>query len=263
MARELKETLSYIRNISGFKPEIGLIMGTGLHQLASAITVECIIPYNEIPYFPVSTVESHKGQLIFGTIADRNIMAMQGRFHLYEGYTREDISFPVELMQAMGVKTLLISNAAGALNRTFKKGELMLISECVDLQNNIFIDPDNTTHKLSLFDSELGHIISKVAKNKETILHNGSYVAVQGPMLETRAEYRYLINNGIDAVGMSTVPEAIKARELGIRCLAVSVLTDECDPDHLHPVTLQEIIAVAQQADQTLSDLFEGLIREL
>jgi purine-nucleoside phosphorylase len=184
---------------------------------------------------------------------------MQGRFHRYEGYTTEQICFPVELMHALGVKTLLVSNAAGSLNPAFRKGELMVIDRGFSLQDHPFLDDgDNGL----LFDRSLSESFHHIASAQGISIHKGSYVAVTGPMLETRAEYRYLINHGMDAVGMSTVPEATAATQLGMHCLAVSVLTDECDPDNLHPVTLDEIIAVAGKADATLSSLFNQFILE-
>jgi purine-nucleoside phosphorylase len=234
-------------------------MGTGLHRLAQRMEVEQAIDYTDIPHFPVSTVESHTGRLLIGTIAGRDVIAMQGRFHGYEGYSETQISFPVEVMHALGVRTLLISNAAGALNPGFKKGGIMVLNGLISLQQKAFIAQDESDTEW-VFDAELNRQFQALATHHDANCYEGIYVAVQGPMLETRAEYRYLIRSGADAVGMSTAPEARKARVLGMRTLAVSVLTDICDPDTLEPVTLNEIIAVAGQADQTLSALFSDLI---
>ena len=257
MHEHLQQALNVLKEHVMERTSIGLIMGTGLHRLASMIDVQREIPYAAIPHFPLSTVESHPGRLLFGKVGNKNVIAMQGRFHRYEGYTTEQICFPIELMSALGVETLLISNAAVSLNPSFKKGELMVIDRGFSWQDSPFLDEQQGSLH---FDNELAEGLLEIASKQGIIVHRGSYVAVTGPMLETRAEYRYLINHGMDAVGMSTVPEATAAIRRGIRCLAVSVLTDECDPDNLHPVTLEEIIAVAGKADATLSALFNQLI---
>lgn len=258
MHEHLQEALNIVNEHAQEGTSIGLIMGTGLHRLASMIDVQKAIPYSEIPHFPLSTVESHPGRLLFGKVGNKNIIAMQGRFHRYEGYSVKQICFPVELMRALGVDTLLVSNAAGSLNREFRKGELMVIDRGFSLQETPLLDEQ---HNGVSFDNGLAEAFRLIAYNQGITVRRGSYVAVTGPMLETRAEYRYLINHGMDAVGMSTIPEATAAMELGMRCIAVSVLTDECDPDHLQPVTLDEIIAVAGKADATLSALFNQLIQ--
>lgn len=258
MRKQLQQALEVVKGVAPEGSSIGLIMGTGLHRLASMIDVHQAIPYSEIPHFPLSTVESHPGRLLFGKVGTRNIIAMQGRFHRYEGYSVDQICFPVELMKALGVDTLLVSNAAGSLNREFRKGELMLIEQGFSLQDSPFL---HEQHNSISFDNRLADDFFRVASEQGIDARRGSYVAVTGPMLETRAEYRYLINHGMDAVGMSTIPEATAAMQLGMRCLAVSVLTDECDPDNLHQVTLEEIIAVAGKADATLSAIFNQLIQ--
>lgn len=260
MREHLPEALEVLNKHTTKGASIGLIMGTGLHRLATMIDVQQAIPYSEIPHFPLSTVESHPGRLLFGKVGERDIIAMQGRFHRYEGYSTAQICFPVELMHALGVQTLLVSNAAGSLNRAHRKGELMIIDKGFSLQESPFLDEQ---HNGISFDEGLSETFLQIAAAQGTRVQRGSYVAVTGPMLETRAEYRYLINHGLDAVGMSTIPEVTAATRLGIRCLAVSVLTDECDPDNLHPVTLEEIIAVAGKADAALSSLFNQLIQRI
>ncbi|MFM9007908.1 MAG: purine-nucleoside phosphorylase [Bacteroidota bacterium] len=259
MKTALSDSIDFLKPLSAAAPAIGLIMGTGLHRLADAITIRHVVDYADIPHFPVSTVESHTGRLLFGTVEGREVIAMQGRFHGYEGYAEDQIAFPVSVLHGLGVKTLLISNAAGSLNPDFQKGQLMLLRGLISLQDKVFTSDDGSEIE-HLFDDSLGVRLQSLARQEQIPLHEGVYVAVQGPMLETRAEYRYLIRSGCDAVGMSTAPEARRAKALKMSCLAVSVLTDTCDPDNLEPVTLQEIIAVAGKADRTLSDLFTKLI---
>jgi purine-nucleoside phosphorylase len=212
-------------------------------------------------------VESHAGQLLIGRIAGKQVVAMQGRFHFYEGYTMQQVSFPVRVMKLLGVETLLISNAAGALNPVFKKGELMLLNDHINFQGENPLIGKNIDElgprfpdMSAPYDAGLLQMAREIAAAHQLKVHEGVYVAVPGPMLETRAEYRFLRIIGADAVGMSTVPEVITARHMNMRCLAVSVLTDECDPDNLHPVTLEEIIAVAATADEKLSTLFKKIV---
>ena len=228
------------------------------------------IPYERIPNFPVSTVESHKGQLLLGTLSGKEVVAMQGRFHFYEGYSMQQLSFPVRVMKLLGINTLLVSNAAGALNPEYKKGELMLLDDHINLQgDNPLIGKNEDFFGLRFpdmsapYDKDLQNRMLAAASELGIKLHTGVYAAVPGPMLETRAEYRYLRRIGADVVGMSTVPEIICARHMNMRCLAISVITDECDPDHLQPVTLEEIIAVAGTADKKLSELFKALLTGL
>jgi purine-nucleoside phosphorylase len=229
-----------------------------------------IINYNSIPHFPVSTVEFHKGQLIFGEVKGKYVMAMQGRFHYYEGYSMKQITLPVRVMKMMGVEYLLISNAAGNLNRKWKKGELMLIDDHINLQ------PDNPLRGENFellgprfpdmsqpYSPELNEKLLKIAKQKKIRLNKGVYAGVMGPNLETRAEYRFLRTIGADAVGMSTVPEVIVANHAGLTCCAVSVLTDDCDPDHLQPVNLKAILEVAGKAEPNLTELYVELIKQL
>lgn len=267
MLVQAQESAAFLKPYLAETPVAGIILGTGLHRLAKSIQIEKVIPYSEIPHFPLSTVESHAGQLLIGSIAGKQVVAMQGRFHFYEGYTMQQVSFPVRVMKLLGVETLLISNAAGALNPAFKKGELMLLNDHINLQGENPLIGKNIDElgprfpdMSAPYDTGMLKMAREIAANHQLAVHEGVYVAVPGPMLETRAEYRFLRIIGADAVGMSTVPEVISARHMNMRCLAVSVLTDECDPDNLHPVTLEEIIAVAATADEKLSLLFHKLV---
>lgn len=270
MLSEIIETRDFLKKYVSPSPAVGIIMGTGLHQLASSINIRASIDYSKIPHFPLSTVESHRGRLLFGTIQGKEVIAMQGRFHFYEGYSMQQITLPVRVMKQLGVDTLLVSNAAGALNPAYKKGELMLIEDHINLQSSnplIGKNDENLGPRFpdmsAPYDAKLREKIKKIASENSISLQEGVYVSVNGPMLETRAEYRFLRTIGADAVGMSTTPEIIVARHMNMRCAGISVLTDVCDPDHLSPVTLAEIIAVAEEADPKLSLIINQLISSL
>lgn len=269
-AEKINETVLFLRNKGVQQPVAGVVLGTGLGKFVERIQPIVTIPYDEIPYFPVATVESHSGKLIYGTIGKNHVLAMQGRFHFYEGYTMQQITFPVRVMQALGVKHLLLSNAAGGVNLDFKKGDLVLINDHINLQ------PENPLRGLNSseygtrfpdmsnpYDAALSVLIKEQAASQNINIKEGVYTAVMGPNLETRAEYRFLKIIGSDLVGMSTVPEVIVANQLALPCAAVSVVTDECDPDNLHPVDISEIIAVANTADGKLSNLFAAVIEGL
>ena len=251
-------------------PEIGIVLGTGLGQLLNYVEIEQTIPYSEIPGFCTSTVEFHKGNLIFGKIGSKNVLIMQGRFHFYEGYSMEQIVFPVRVMKLLGVKHLLLSNAAGGINADFKKGDLILIDDHINLQTgNPLIGKnfdelgDRFPDMSEPYDSYLNEQLLKNAQELNLNLKKGVYASVNGPNLETRAEYRYLKIIGADLVGMSTVPEVIAANHLKLPCAAISVVTDECDPDNLKPVNISEIIKIAGEADEKLSLLFAETIKQL
>jgi purine-nucleoside phosphorylase len=261
---QAKETLHFLENKGISQPEVGVVLGTGLGKFPTLMEVEVSVDYAEIPHFPVATVESHSGKLLFGTVGGKNVLAMQGRFHFYEGYDMKQLTFPIRVMKLMGVKALFLSNAAGALNLDYKKGDLMLISDHINLlPSNPLIGknidewgprfPDMSKP----YNPGLCQLIKEAAEQFGEKLNSGVYVSVQGPMLETPAEYRFLRKIGADAVGMSTVPEVIVANHMGLPCAAVSVLTDECDPDNLVPVDIADIIAVAGKADEKLSKIFE------
>ena len=271
MLKEIQEASDYIKSRGVDAPEVGVILGTGLGNLfVKEIKKAIQIPYNSIPKFPISTVEFHKGQLIYGEVKGKKVLAMQGRFHYYEGYSMQQITLPVRVMKMLGVKHLLISNAAGNMNLNWKKGELMLIDDHINLQ------PDNPLRGTNYevlgprfpdmsqpYSKLLNRKLKAIAKEKGIELNEGVYVGVMGPNLETRAEYRFLHRIGADAVGMSTVPEVIVANHAGLPCCAISVLTDDCDPDNLKPANIQEIVEVAGKAEAKLTDLYVELIKQL
>jgi len=269
-AAQIIETADFLREKGFEQPRVGIVMGTGLGAMADKIANAITIPYADIPHFPESTVEFHKGNLIFGTIGEVKVIAMQGRFHYYEGFSMQEITFPVRVMQKLGVQELFLSNAAGGINLSYRKGDLVL------LEDHLNFLPDNPLRGLSdpffgqrfvdmsqPYDPGLTGMIEQQAEARRTIIKKGVYAAVMGPNLETRAEYRWLNSSGADMVGMSTVPEVIVANQCGIKCAAVSVITDECDPDNLKPVNIAEIIEVAGKSDRILSNLLAAVIEEL
>lgn len=270
MLNKINETVSFL-NEKGFNnPEIGIVLGTGLGQLINEIEVEHSIDYSEIPHFPEATVEFHSGKLILGTLENKKVVVMQGRFHMYEGYSFEEITYPIRVFKKLGVSTLLLSNAAGAINLDYKKSDLMLIDDHINLQGgspllgkNIDELGPRFVDMAEPYSIKLNNILKDVANQQNIQLHEGVYVSVVGPQLETRAEYRYLGRIGADSVGMSTVPEVIVANHMNLPCAAVSVLTDECDPDNLQKVKIEEIIEAANQAEPKMIALFKGLIQKL
>jgi purine-nucleoside phosphorylase len=262
--------MEYIRRYYQGSVEIGIVLGTGLGRLAESIEKEVQLAYNFIPHFPISTVESHFGRLIFGTLGGKKVVAMQGRFHYYEGYTMYQITYPIRIMKLLGAHTLLLSNAAGAVNLTYKLGDLMIIRDHINLL------PENPLRGINLdqfgprfpdmsqpYDRTLIAKAKSIAQNLGIPVQEGVYAAVQGPNLETAAEYRYLRIIGADVVGMSTVPECIVANHRGMRVFAMSIVTDIGDPDNLKPVSLEEIIRVANQAEPKLTQIFTELVRSL
>ncbi|WP_243473002.1 purine-nucleoside phosphorylase [Winogradskyella sp. MH6] len=270
MIKQITESTEYLQEKGFDNPEVGIILGTGLGQLVNEIDIIAQASYNHIPNFPTATVEFHKGKLIYGTLGGKKVIVMQGRFHVYEGYTFQDVTFPVRIMEKLGIKTLLVSNAAGAVNLDFKKGELMLIDDHINLQGGSplafkgvsklgerFVDMS------APYDAGIISKFESIASEHNITLHKGVYASVVGPQLETRAEYRMLKIMGADAVGMSTVPEIIVANHLNLKAAAVSVLTDECDPDNLKPVDIAEIIAMANKAEPDMITLFKELIKSI
>ncbi|MEN9640378.1 MAG: hypothetical protein RLZZ262_2247 [Bacteroidota bacterium] len=267
---QLQDTVEWLRNHQMGEPEIGIVLGTGLGDLVKHIEIEKEFSYNVIPNFPIATVEFHFGKLIYGNLGGKKVLACQGRFHYYEGHSIDEVVMPVRVMKMLGVKHVLLSNAAGAVNLDFKKGELMLVDDHINLQ------PANPLRGLNLdelgdrfpdmsqpYSSDLNGRIKRLAKERGIKLNEGVYVSVQGPNLETRAEYRMLRILGADAVGMSTVPEVIACNHMKLPCCCISVLTDECDPNNLKPVVIEDIIATAKKAEQVLSELYIALIKEL
>jgi len=270
LLQQINDTAAYLQKFNYHQAKVGIVLGTGLGELVQHIQVEKSIPYHEIPHFPESTVESHKGQLICGRIGAVPVIAMQGRFHYYEGYTMQQITFPIRVMKALGIQHLLLSNAAGGMNPAFKKGDLVLLDDHINLQPESPLRGLNSPafgprfpDMSSPYDKNLGQLLLQTAADKGCTLHKGVYVSVMGPNLETRAEYRFLRMIGADMVGMSTVPEVIVANQLQLPCAAVSVITDECDPDNLHPVSIEEIIAVAGKADEKLSSIFAEVVKRI
>lgn len=270
LIERINSTVKFLNERGFDNPEIGIILGTGLGSLVDQIEVEKEITYTNIPNFPIATVEFHKGKLIFGKLEGKTIVAMQGRFHYYEGHSIEDVVFPVRVMQRLGIQKLLISNACGCMNLDWKKGELMLIDDHINLQPESPLRGREApllgpifTDMSAPYDTELNAKLSAIAAAEGITLHKGTYVAVTGPQLETRAEYRYLRMIGADVVGMSTVPEVIAANQMGLPVAAISVLTDECDPDNLHPVDIDDIIATAKAAEKDLVVLLRKLMNEI
>jgi purine-nucleoside phosphorylase len=262
--------LSFIKEKIDFDPEYLLILGTGLGQLGDEIDVVDSISYDEIPHFPVSTVESHAGRLLFGTLGGKKVIAMQGRFHYYEGYTMQQIAFPVRVAKALGAHSLFVSNACGGMNPNFEAGDIMLITDHINfLGDNPLIGPNDDElgprfpDMSDPYTSRLREIAENVALDNNLKMHEGVYLAISGPMLETRAEYRYMRQLGADVVGMSTVPEVIAAVHMGMDVLGISVITDECFPDSLQPVVLEEIFAAAAQAEPKMTQVIIGVLERL
>jgi purine-nucleoside phosphorylase len=266
----IAEAVAAVRAATTLAPEVAVILGTGLGGLADEIDVATRIPYGNIPGFPLSTVESHAGQLLMGTLAGRRVAAMQGRFHRYEGYTLQQIAFPVRVLHALGARTLVVSNACGGMHPLWHPGDLMLIADHINLLgDNPLVGPNDERlgprfpDMSDPYDAGLRAEARAVALEQGIPLREGVYVAVTGPNLETRAEYRMLRALGGDVVGMSTVPEVIAAVHLGMRVLGVSIITDLCLPDSLEPTTVERIIAVAKSTEPKLTALLRGVLARL
>ena len=270
LRKQIAQTLEFIRTKTDATPTIGIILGTGLGGLVKEIKKELVIDYADIPHFPISTVESHHGKLIFGTLSGKKIVAMQGRFHLYEGYNLKQVTFPVRVMKFLGVKSILVSNAAGALNPLFKKGDVMLISDHINLLgDNPLIGPNDEEigprfpDMSEAYSKELIALAEQASLDLKIRVQKGVYVAMQGPNLETKAEYRFLRTIGADAVGMSTVPEDIVAVHMGMKVLGFSILTDECFPDALKPALLEEILKVAGKAEPKMTAIMKEVVKRM
>ncbi len=264
------EALAFIQSKTDFRPDFLIILGTGLGRLAAQIEVSASIPYNEIPHFPVSTVESHAGRLLFGTLSGKKVVAMQGRFHFYEGYSMQQIVFPVRVLKALSVNTLLVSNACGGMNPNFQRGDIMCITDHINLigDNPLIGANDNELgprfpDMSEPYTRSLVDVADQVAMSKGIKMHHGVYVAVSGPNLETRAEYRFLRQIGGDVVGMSTVPEVITAVHMGMNVLGISVITDECFPDSLKAVEMKEILEAADMAEPKMTAVIMGVLEQL
>ena len=266
----INETLEVIRKHTKENYPIGIILGTGLGGLVKDIDVKHQLDYEDLPHFPISTVESHHGKLIFGTINGKNVVAMQGRFHYYEGYTMQQIAYPVRVMKFLGVQTLLVSNACGGMNPQYKKGDVMIMVDHINMLGDNPLIGKNEDELGPRFPDmsepysfELIELAEKIALENQVKVQKGVYVAVPGPNLETRAEYRFLRATGADVVGMSTIPENIVANHMGMKVLGISIVTDECFPDSLKPVNVEEIIATAMQAEPKMTLIMKELIKRL
>ncbi len=267
---QINEAVEAIRKITDKNYEIGIILGTGLGGLVSDIEIEHEIDYADLPHFPLSTVETHKGKLIFGTIEGKNVVVMQGRFHYYEGYSMKQIVFPVRVMKFLGVKYLLISNACGVMNPIYRRGDLMIMDDHINLLgDNPLIGPNDDElgprfpDMSEPYSQELIALAEKAALENKIKIHKGVYVAVAGPNLETKAEYRFLRAIGADVVGMSTVPEVIAANHAGMKVLGISIVTDECFPDALKPIDINEVISAAKTAEPKMTLIFKETVKQL
>lgn len=269
MLQTIKETASFISNKTKFNPETGIILGTGLGGLVSDIEIEHTIPYNEIPNFPVSTVEGHSGRLILGTLGNKNVVAMQGRFHFYEGYTMEKVTFPVRVMKLLGIKNLIVSNASGGVNPDYEVGDLMILEDHICLIPNPLIGenidelgprfPDMSEP----YDKNLIKLAENIAAKNNLPVKKGVYIALTGPTLETPAEYKHMRIIGGDTVGMSTAPEVIVARHMNIPCFAMSVITDLGVEGKIQKVTHEEIQKVSEVAEPKLTLIIKELISKI
>jgi purine-nucleoside phosphorylase len=251
------------------QPRVGIILGTGLGGLAEDIATEAALPYGDIPHFPHSTAPTHKGQLVCGRLGGKAVLAMEGRFHFYEGYSLKQITLPVRVMKALGCDVLIVSNACGGMNPQYGKGEIMLIEDHINLMgDNPLIGPNDDRlgerfpDMCHPYDRELLRLAGRIALEEKIVCHKGVFVAVPGPNLETRAEYRFLRGIGADVVGMSTVPEVIVGVHSKLRILGLSVITDVCLPDALEPVNLADIIATANEAEKKLRVLVRRVVQE-
>ena len=271
LLKSIQDSVRAIRKITDVKPDVAIILGTGLGGLVKEIKNQVEIDYKKIPGFPLSTVEAHAGKLIFGEMGGKKVVAMQGRFHRYEGYTYKQVTFPVYVMKALGAKILMVSNAAGGLNKDYKAGEIMVINDhnSLLLGDNPLCGPNDDKigprwpDMFETYDKELIKLAEKIAKQKNVKLNKGVYIGVIGPNLETEAEYKFLIAIGGDAVGMSTVPEVIVARHCGFRVLGISVITDMCIPGHLEVADITKIIGNAAEAEPKLTKIMSAVVSEV
>jgi purine-nucleoside phosphorylase len=270
MLEQIQATTEYIQKKTRFAPEIGIILGTGLGGLVKEIEIQHMLPYNEIPNFPVSTVEGHSGKLIFGELGGKKVVAMQGRFHFYEGYDMKQVTFPVRVMKFLGIKTLFVSNASGGVNPDFEIGDLMILDDHVNLfpTNPLIGKNENSLgprfpDMSEPYDHKLIAKAKEIAKENNIKVQTGTYAGLSGPCLETPAEYRYVRNIGADAVGMSTVPEVIVARHMGIPCFAISIITDLGVPGKIVKVTHDDVQQVASEAEPKMTLIMRELVKAM
>jgi len=270
LRKQVEQTTEFIRTRTKAQPKIGIILGTGLGALVDDIDIEVSIPYRDIPNFPISTVEFHAGKLIFGKLGDKSIVAMQGRFHYYEGYSMKQITFPVRVMKFLGVESLLVSNACGGINAEMNPGTVMLISDHINLlgDNPLIGENDDSMgprfpDMSEPYSRELIQLAEQVAAEEKIDVKKGVYAAMTGPSLETAAEYKFLRTIGADVVGMSTIPEDIVAVHSGMSVLGFSVITDACIPEELKPANIPEIISVAKEAEPKLTTLIKKVVEKI
>jgi purine-nucleoside phosphorylase len=267
--QKIIESVDFLKSKGIIDPYVGIILGTGLGKLIHDVAIDVRIPYADIPHFPISTVDFHHGELVFGTYKGKKVLILHGRFHTYEGYSTQEITLPIRVMKFLGIKYLLVSNAGGAMNLDFKRGEIMLIEDHINMLPNPLIGPNNDElgprfpDMSSPYSKLLNDRIIEIAARLNVRLNRGIYLAVTGPSLETRAEYRFLRRIGADVVGMSTIPEVIVSNHMGLPVAAISVITDECDPDCLQEVKIEEILYYAARAEKGLTRIFEELIAGL
>lgn len=267
---DIQDSVGAIRLITDLEPRIGIILGTGLGALVDRVDVKHEISYDSIPHFPISTVESHHGKLLFGTLNKTPVVIMQGRFHAYEGYSLQRIAFPVRVMRFLGVQTLIVSNACGGMNPLYRRGDIMLIDDHINLLgDNPLVGPNDDRlgprfpDMSEPYSRRLISIAETAALSRGLKVHRGVYVAVTGPNLETRAEYRFLRNLGADVVGMSTIPENIVARHMSMDVLGISIVTDECFPDSLQPVLLENVLEAAASAEPSMTQLITDVVDKI
>ncbi|HZV06080.1 MAG TPA: purine-nucleoside phosphorylase [Gemmataceae bacterium] len=266
---QIEEAKAAIRSSWKGKPRVGIILGTGLGGLVEEISIEAAMDYHDIPHFPEPTAPTHAGRLVCGSLAGKLVVAMEGRFHFYEGYSLQQITLPVRVMKALGCDTLIVSNACGGMNPQFAKGDLMMIEDHINLlganpligRNDERLGP-RFPDMCYPYDRKLLSLARRIALEEKIVLHQGVFVAVPGPNLETRAEYRFLRGIGADVVGMSTVPEILVGVHSGMRNAGISVITDMCLPDALEPVNIADIIETANAAEKKLRVLVRRLVQE-
>jgi len=270
LRKKRSEALQFIQSKTDLKPNYMLILGTGLGQLADEMDIATSISYHDIPYFPISTVEGHDGKLLFGRLGGKEVVAMQGRFHFYEGYNMQQIVFPVRVLKANGADTLFVSNACGGMNTNYSRGDIMLIRDHINmLGDNPLMGPNDEElgprfpDMSEPYSERLMDIAKNVALENNLQMHQGVYIALSGPMLETKAEYRFLRLIGADVVGMSTVPEVISAVHMGMEVLGISAITDECFPDALKPVNIEEILEAAAIAEPKMTRVIVHVLKKL
>ncbi len=269
MLETIKHTANYINEKTAFTPETGIVLGTGLGGLVDKISIEHVLDYKEIPNFPLSTVEGHEGQLIFGMLGPKKVVAMKGRFHFYEGYTMEQVIFPIRVMKYLGIKNLLISNASGGMNPDFEIGDIMIITDHINLMPNPLIGEhypefgERFPDMSQPYNKKLTDMALEIAQAENIPVRTGCYLGVTGPTLETTAEYKFFRIIGGDAVGMSTVPEVIAAHQMGIPCFAVSIITDLGVPGKIVEVTHEDVQRAASASEPLMTKIIAGMLAKM